>query len=329
MVRALVEFVEQRGISRQDYVRRAGLNEGRVTDGSARFTLEEFDAAQQVALEMTADEALGLHMGEHTTDAAFDVVGNLLAHAPTLRDALHLAIEFSALVFEEARLNLEEQVDVARLRYQSPRVSPRGAQMNAEFALTGLVRMIRIFAGPNASITGAFFEHASPAHRNEYERLFEGTERFRRRFTGLEFPRVLLDARPVHHHARLYSLLRTEARRTKDSLVHGKRHAESLRNYLSAQPPDRIPTMDVAARELGMSVRSLRRRLAEEGVSYREVVQAMLEEAAAHVLANPGRSVQEAAQVTGFSNAITFKRAFKQWTGVTPTEFRRAIRRAP
>jgi AraC-like DNA-binding protein len=324
MVRALVEFVEQRGISRHDFLRRAGLNEARVADGSARFTLEEFDGAQQAALEMTADEALGLHLGEHTTDAAFDVVGNLIAHAPTLRDALHLAIEFSELVFEEARLTLEEQVDVARLRYQSPRVSAPGAQMTAEFSIAGLVRMIRIFAGPNACITGALFEHTSPAHRHEYRRLFDGAERFRQPFTGLEFPRVLLNARPVHHHARLYSLLRTEARRTRDSLVQGKRHAERLRNYLSAQPPDRIPTMDVAAHELGMSVRSLRRRLAEEGASFREVVQGMLEDAAAHVLANPGRSVQEAAQVTGFSNATTFKRAFKQWTGVTPTQFRRS-----
>jgi AraC-like DNA-binding protein len=325
MVRALVEYVEQRGVSRQDFMRRASLSEARVTDGSARFTLGEFDTAQHTAVALTEDEALGLHLGEHTTDAAFDVLGNLVAHAPTLRDALHLTIEFSALVFEEAHLVLEEQVDMARLSFQFPGISPLGARMNAEFAAAGLARTIRIFAGPSARVDRARFEHVVPAYRHEYSRLFEGAERFGQHFTGLEFPRSLLDARPLHHHAGLYGLLRGEARRTRDALELGRSQAERLRNYLSARPPDRLPTMDIAARELGMSVRSLRRRLAEEGVTYRALVQGILEDTAAHVLASPGRSVQEAAQVTGFSNVTTFERAFKQWTGVTPTQFRRRV----
>jgi AraC-like DNA-binding protein len=195
--------------------------------------------------------------------------------------------------------------------------------MHAEFAMVGFARTIRIFAGSNSRIDAARFEHAAPPHRHEYRRLFKGAERFQQELTGLEFPRVLLDARPLHNHPRLYSLLQAEARRTLDSHAHGRGHADRLRNYLLMRPPDRIPSMNVAARELGMSVRSLRRRLAEEGVSYRELVQATLEEAAAHVLATPGRSIEEAARVMGFANATTFQRAFKQWTGVTPTEFRR------
>ena len=81
--------------------------------------------------------------------------------------------------------------------------------------------------------------------------------------------------------------------------------------------------MAVAARELGISVRSLRRRLAEEGVSYRALVQEKLAEVAIQVLETPGRSVQEAAFATGFSDCTAFHRTFKQWTGVTPAEFQR------
>ena len=108
-----------------------------------------------------------------------------------------------------------------------------------------------------------------------------------------------------------------------DTVARCPSHAERLRRYLSARPADRIPNMIVAARELGMSVRSLRRRLAEEGVTYRALVQAQLEEAAIQALQTPGRSVQEAAVATGFSDSTAFHRAFKQWTGVTPTEFQR------
>jgi AraC-like DNA-binding protein len=306
-------------------MRRAALKESRVTDGSARFTLEEFEAIQLAALDATGDEALGLHLAEYTTDAAFDVVGHLLAHAPTLRDALRLGTEFSGIVFDDGHLVLDEEVDVARLKHAFRRISPRAARMHAEFALGGFARMIRMFVGPGASFSGAFFEHPAPAHRREYRGLFDGAERFGQDHTGLEFPRALLDVRALHHHPRLYSLFRAEARLAQDLLERGVGYAHRVRVYLSARPPDRLPNMDVAARELGLSVRSLRRRLSEEGVCYRDLVQSTLEAAAIHLLSSPRQSVQETAQATGFADASTFQRAFKQWTGCTPTEFRRKL----
>ncbi|HEX7478127.1 MAG TPA: helix-turn-helix transcriptional regulator [Polyangiales bacterium] len=79
-----------------------------------------------------------------------------------------------------------------------------------------------------------------------------------------------------------------------------------------------------AARELGLSVRSLRRRLAEEGVCYRELAQNILEERSRQLLRDPEVSVQQAAHELGFADASAFHRAFKRWIGVTPSEFREA-----
>ncbi len=325
MVRALIEAVERSGVARQDFLGRAGVTEDRVSDGSERFTLEEFDAIQRAALDLTRDEALGLHLAEHASEAAFGLVAHLVSHAPTLREALGLCAEFSPILLEDAHIIVEEQADTARVRHHFRRLSARADRMHAEFAVAGFLRLVRIFAGPKARIDGAFFEHAVPVHRHEYHRVFEGTEQFGQAFTGIELSRALLDARQLHQDPRLYSLLRAEAHRTLDTIARGAGHADRLKQYLSARPPYRIPKMDVAARELGMSVRSLRRRLAAEGVSYRELVQATLEEAATHVLRSPKRSVQEAADATGFSDATAFQRAFKQWTGVTPSEYRRRL----
>ncbi|HEX4478121.1 MAG TPA: AraC family transcriptional regulator [Polyangiaceae bacterium] len=323
IVRALVEVVERDGVPRQDFLRRAGVTAERFADGLGRFTLDEFESIQRLALDVTGDEALGLHLAEGASEAAFDVLGHLVAHAPTLREALGLCSQFSSLLVDDAHLLLEEHVDVARLRHDFRRTSLRADRMHAEFAIAGFCRLIRIFAGPGVKIDAARFEHSAPAHRSEYRRVFGGAEKFGQKFTGVEFSRALLDAPQLHQHPRLYSLLHAEAHRTLDALGHGTGHGDRVKRYLMARPASRIPKMDVAARELGMSARSLRRHLAAEGVSYRELVQSMLEEAASHLLRTPGRSVQEVARATGFSDSAAFHRAFKQWTGVTPATFQR------
>ena len=322
MVRALIEAVERAGVPRREFLKTVGLSEHQLSNGDERFTTLDFARFQHAALELTGDAALGLRFAEHGSQAAFAVVGNLVSIAPTLRDALELLSQFGCLLFGDSRDRIEEFIDTARISHEFQRTSPVADRMHAEFAVAGLYRVVAAFAGPSARISGAFFEHAAPAHHHEYRRLFEGAERFNQSFTGLEFPRRLLDARQLHHDPRLYALLHAEARRSIDSVEHRPTHAERLKRYLSARPPCRIPNMVVAARDLGMSVRSLRRRLAEEGVSYRGLVQATLEAAAIQALQTPGRSVQEAAVATGFSDSTAFHRAFKQWTGVTPTEFK-------
>jgi len=323
MVRALIDVVERSGVPRREFLKAVGLTENRLADGDQRFTLQEFDLVQRVALELTGDEALGFHIAEHGTQAAFAVLGNVVSLAPTLRDALEVGWQFGCLLLGDTHQRLEESIDLARIRHDFPRTSPRADMMHAEFVIAGLSRLIRIFAGPEARIAGAYFEHAAPAHHPEYRRVFEGAERFNQSFTGIEFPRKLLDLRQLHYDPRLYAVVRDEARRSVDTVAQGATHTERLKRYLLARPPCRIPSMVVAVRELGMSVRSLRRRLAEEGVSYRGLVQATLAEAAVQALQTPGRSVQEAAVATGFSDSTAFHRAFKQWTGVTPTKFQR------
>lgn len=80
--------------------------------------------------------------------------------------------------------------------------------------------------------------------------------------------------------------------------------------------------MQSVARALDISVRSLRRRLEAEGKSYNDILNEALATVAKHLLNDPRRTIQEVAYDMGFSDPSTFHRAFKRWTGVTPSAYR-------
>jgi len=87
--------------------------------------------------------------------------------------------------------------------------------------------------------------------------------------------------------------------------------------------PSGIPGIDQMSGQLGMSSRTLNRRLSENGQSFRDLVRYVQESRAKELLSTSDRSVAQIAFETGFAEQSSFNRAFKRWTGCTPAEFRR------
>jgi AraC-like DNA-binding protein len=322
LVRALVEVVEAAGVGRDDLLRSTGIDPASLATSDTRVDYTRFANLQTRALALTGDEALGLHIAEKASEAAFDLVAHLIAHAPTLREGIDLCLRFQRVFADDSELSLEEKDQIARVRLTFPRTSPRADRSHAEFVMAGLSRMIRAF-GARSGPKAIYFEHPRPDHHQEYTRIFGGAERFRQRFTGIDLDPRLLDRPQLHHHAELHQVLRSQAERELDRLTRGVKLAERLKQHLIARSPlGGPPDMTVVARDLGMSERSLRRRLTEEGVSYKAIVNEAFSTAATWLLADSKRTIQETAHALGFSDPTAFHRAFKRWTGMTPKQFR-------
>ena len=322
-VRAIVEAVERAGVTREALFAGIGIDPARLGQVHERFDLP-IARIQTRALDLTRDEALGLHLAEHVQEASFDIVAHLVAHSPTLRDALDQCLRFQRLALDDAQLIMREKGSVVTIgiEYQFARSMERSDRMHAEFIVAGLTRMLRAVTGSAGVTHAALFEHARPQHHREYTRVFGGVEKFDQAMTGITFDRSLLDRPQINQRPELYLVLRAEAERALEGMTEGLSAADQLRRYLLARHPSRIPDPSIAARDLGMSGRSLRRRLAAESTSYRALVRAILETHADHMLRDPKWSIQETAHALGFADAATFHRAFKRWTGRTPKEYR-------
>jgi AraC-like DNA-binding protein len=325
MVRVLVDAVERAGAAREELLGSLNIDAARLAEVDGRFDHEEFAALQMRAMDLTRDEALGLHMAERTHDSAFDLIAHLVSHAPTLREAVGLCAQFQRLLMDDAHIALRETGASATLHYHFARRFDRADRMQAEFVLAGFLRLARVFGGPSVAPWAASFEHARPAHHREVARVFGEVVRFGQRTTGLTFDRAVLDRPQLHQHPALFTLLRSQAERALERVAVGLRPAEEVQRYLLARPPARIPDISTAARDLGLSARSLRRRLATDATSYRSLVRATLEASAGHLLRDPKGSIQQTARALGFSNVGAFHRAFKRWTGMTPSQYRERL----
>jgi AraC-like DNA-binding protein len=322
LVRVMVDAVERAGVPREALLRAAGIDAARLAEADARFDSRAFAALQACAMDLTRDDALGLHILDRVHDGAFDLVSQLVVLAPTLREALALCQHFQPLLVDDAFLTLRETGTTATLHCHLVRTSERADRMLAEFALTGLTRMVRVFGGKGASPRAITCEHARPEHHREYVRIFGDTVRFEQPETTVVFDRAVLDRAQLHQHPELYGVLRSQAQVALDRVTTDVGLADQVKRYLLAWPPAKLPDLATAARDLDVSPRSLRRRLADEGTSYRAVVQGVLESAAGLLLRNPKQTIQETAHALGFVNVGAFHRAFKRWTGLTPMQYR-------
>jgi AraC-like DNA-binding protein len=311
-VRALASVLHQRGLNASAF----------ATAGDTWVPFEEFARIFSRAVAVAEEPALGLLCGALAIEPSFDVVGTLVAHTPSLRHAIEAATQFHPLLIEGAALHFDERTGCSQLRCEFPHIEPTLDRGLAELGAAGLWRMLIALGVERESIHGVSFTHVRPGHHAAYRSIFVGRERFEQPFTGVAFASAVLDRPNPHYQPELLGLLKGQAERNLDRLARGLSFVERVEMALRRQPLGSIPNMKPIARELGMSVRSLRRRLDEEGTSFRTVSRAALETAARTMLVQPSWTVQATSHALGFGHVTTFHRAFKRWTGLTPQQYR-------
>jgi AraC-like DNA-binding protein len=262
-----------------------------------------------------------LHWAEHLSGNTFVPISHLIAHAPTLRHAFDALTQFQSLVSDRFSYEVSESADRVTVRcLELYGASPRVQRFTAEMITMGVCRLVRLFS-PRVRLSPVSFAYGAPSYHAEYARLFERAARFDQPFTGVAFDRALLNLPSPHKDKDLHDALCSIAERRVLHLTHRKSYAEQIREFLLQHDP-RQSDMSTVARALGLSVRSLRRRLADEGKSYHDVAHEALASVAKRMLLERRHSIQETAYELGFAEPATFHRAFKRWTGMTPNEFR-------
>jgi AraC-like DNA-binding protein len=319
LARALVEAVEAANVERDAFLTAARFDPERLEQVDGRMDRAEWDALIGRALDATGDPALALHMFETAAIAAtYNITSHLVMQATCLRAAIETILQYHRLINDRPYWILSEEERTATIRYSAEPGPLRCRRFRSEFTVTAMCKMVQYFARMALPLVVAF-EYPEPSYRKEYATAFQGRERFAQPFTGIVFPRVLLDATHMNGDVEFHSTLKLQAAKRVAKLDRATTYAERVREYVVSNPSRQ--DMPSVARALGVSPRSLRRRLSEEGTLYNAVVDRALSSLAIRLLVDEHRSIQEVSHELHFSDASTFCRAFKRWTGATPKQF--------
>jgi AraC-like DNA-binding protein len=320
VVRGLVEAVEQAGVSRDELLECKELDPQELDHEDASVPRTVVYRLCERALELTRDPAFGLHWIERLCAGAFNPVSHLVAHAATLRQGFESLHRFHRLLNDQPSFRLSEEGEKVIVHCFNLSGASTGMQRVAsEMLVLGIIRLIRSFR-PQARVDEVRFAYPMPKHHDEYTRLLGLVPRFGQPETRIVFDRSLMNMASLHRDEDVHEALRAIAERRILRLIEHAPFTLRVRDLLVEQGPMQ-PDMDRVARALGLSKRSLRRRLVSEGSSYKAIVKEALAIVAKRYLREKRLTIQETAYEMGFADSSTFHRAFKRWTGNTPGSY--------
>lgn len=320
MVRAVVSAVEQAGGTREALLAGFGDLSELLARSEAWLSVSEYRRMVETALEV--GPVLGLHLGERASPVMFQLMAHLVQHASTLGEAIEMIARYSGLLaqgFEPRVVMLPDKR--AALRFAFLAGDDATVRAMAELAMAGLMRLLQQYVGQNAYPERVCFAYAAPDHADEYKRVFRGREQFGQRFTELQFPQDWLTRSQLHTNPELYVMLKTHAERQLVVRQRRSTTSDRVEQLLATRDHRALPDMAKTARALGLSSRTLVRKLGSEGVSFADLVAKRRLSAAQRLLELRVLSVREVAEAMGFADAPAFHKAFRRWTGLTPTQY--------
>ena len=325
---ALLDSVARRGTRKEVLLADVGLAPDALTDPEAPLPLVTIFALWESAMRRLRSDGLPVAVAQTFALEDYPVLGFVVMTAASTREALARVARFHAIVSPSARWVIEESGEVVRLRWHREGPRTLGHRVSNESALAELVHAIRQAIGADIRPLATSFRHAAPADLRAHKAHFGPEIRWEAKVDELVFLRSLLDTIPRMANPSLSAHFDRQAER----LLQKARDTDDLplrvRHVVEHSLPSGEPASSRVAKQLAMSERTLRRSLATDGSSFRAIVEDVRKDRAALLLEDDRSSLAEIAIALGFSELSAFSRAFKRWTGRSPSEARGQMQRA-
>ena len=319
-VAAVAQACDAQHLSSKELFAEAGIDLTAVRKPTARFPISRMNRVYELIQEATDDSSFGLSIAEFVHPTTMHALGYSLFASSTLESFCRRIVRYFRLVSTNAVSQLERTASEYRLvmvpTLHAEQYYPQDAWMAT------ILRYIREIYRPDYEPLGVCLQRPQPTrNKRRFDQYFGVEVDF-----GCEANRLHLD--PADMHVDLPAA-NAELARNNDEVVMNllaRMDREDIITRLRALIVELLPSgecsKEATAARLNMSERSLQSKLAARGTSYRILLNETRQELAEQYMRQGRHSVSEVTYLLGFADVSSFSRAFRNWTGVSPSEFR-------
>jgi AraC-like DNA-binding protein len=314
----LVTLVQRWGIGADELLAPLGLSEPELSAPHARISAETLRVLTARARTLTGEPGLGFYLGLQKRLSMYGYLGFAGMNAATVREALELTVRYSPAITTGLHLALQVEGELATIRIEEL-VDLGDVHDVAVFSLlVGMLHMSAVQTGREAYRASVDLPFPKPDYFDRFAHLLPGA-RFDQPSLCIRFPARGLDV-PLKTPDRAALELAREACERELRELGG---ALSLRVRKLVREARAVPTIEAVARALSISTRTLKRRLAAEGLTYTALIDGERRERALQLLRATELPLEQIAEQLDYSSLPNFARAFRRWTGMTPAQYRK------
>jgi AraC-like DNA-binding protein len=283
--------------------------------------LPDFTQLCDAALQLTGDAELGVKLGGRLDLTSHGILGYALMSSRTVEQALQRLVRYIGLAAPP--IHFEQVMQGTRCLLvcrTEPELVPQQFYIDAVLVSVAVSAHTLLGArvGREAEL---WLMGPKPSYAKRYEAVAGVAVSFERPYNAVTMPRRYLDAPVLSAEPAMAELCRRQCEKLLANMRDRRGLAGRIREQL-LRAPGQFPDVQRIAKQYGLSERTMRRRLTEEGTSYRTLLDEVRLELARTYLTSTGLPVAEIAVLLGYDDPANFRRAFKRMQRQSPADFR-------
>lgn len=325
----LLDVMEARGIPSETIIKRSKVPkvlfervDGRLSPRQFVMLIEACTQPEGAGALMGDASDLGYEFGLHVKPTSHGLLGFAMMNCRTAREAAQIAERFSALRGDIMRLRFHEGDDFGFLQIEGVDKLLHFRKFVLEVMMGALIRFASSLLGSISDETEIWVDYSEPAYFPLWKSRLPKV-RFNMPHNQLRFPVSVLD-KPLSRANPLSARAAVAQMETQMVMVSDMADMTTRVRAVLESAREDLPSLGEVAASLNISSSTLKRRLQQEGTTFQQQLDEVRRARAMNLLKNTGMSIELVTRALGYSDAANFTRAFRKWTGMSPSVWRKS-----
>lgn len=322
--RIFLNVLQDKGVDISKWLQKAHIDFEIMNKLSGFMLYRDVETFFTRNIEPLGIDGLGLAVGERTDITSHGSLAYTVLSSPSYLEGFQAFQRFMKLRSSFITFSISLTEDEFTFNFVlTEKMTPNVARFYLECAISGTYTFIGQYLKNQSFPAHCVFNYSEPHYREQYVNRFGNNVVFNGKTNSLTVDRSLLAAAETSVNPSIFSLAKQQCESDLQQFEQAECIVTRIRNLLF-ESPWYFPPQEEIANQFSMSIRTLRRKLNDAGTTYQAVLDSIRESLAKDYLKNSQWTISEIADMLGYSEPSNFKRAFKRWSGFTPSEFRAA-----